>query len=164
MVSSTHPSSHVKVKMFEHYIFSAALCAYIAANRDGLQAELDKHACILFRGFDVTSAQQFNDFVMACGKDELPYIGGAAPRTNVCGRVFTSNEVRKRASTCPQCGTFVVRRAHPPNRSPSTMRWPRSPRTPLGFGFSAKFRPRKAVRRHCVSQMCSIVNYAKCIQ
>ncbi|PQM33854.1 clavaminate synthase-like protein [Prunus yedoensis var. nudiflora] len=34
----------------------------------------------------------FNDVVEASGFEEFPYVGGAAPRTNVVGRVFTANE------------------------------------------------------------------------
>ncbi|KAL0319308.1 UNVERIFIED_CONTAM: Clavaminate synthase-like protein [Sesamum angustifolium] len=42
---------------------------------------------ILFRGFDsLATASDFNDVVEAFGYEELPYVGGAAPRTNVVGR------------------------------------------------------------------------------
>lgn len=51
-----------------------------------------KTGAILFRGFDVNTAKDFNDVVEAFGFEELPYVGGAAPRTNVVGRVFTANE------------------------------------------------------------------------
>lgn len=58
-----------------------------------LESVLHKTGAILFRGFSsVSSASDFNDVVEAFGYDELPYVGGAAPRTNVVGRVFTSNE------------------------------------------------------------------------
>lgn len=40
----------------------------------------------------MNSATDFNDVVEAFGFDELPYVGGAAPRTSVVGRVFTANE------------------------------------------------------------------------
>ncbi|XP_059303176.1 clavaminate synthase-like protein At3g21360 [Lycium ferocissimum] len=53
---------------------------------------LHQSGAILFRGFPVNSASDFNDVVEAFGYEELPYVGGAAPRTNVVGRVFTSNE------------------------------------------------------------------------
>lgn len=38
------------------------------------------------------TASDFNEFVEAFGFEELPYVGGAAPRTNIVGRVFTANE------------------------------------------------------------------------
>lgn len=53
---------------------------------------LHQTGAILFRGFPLTSASDFNHFVEAFGFLELPYVGGAAPRTNVVGRVFTANE------------------------------------------------------------------------
>lgn len=47
---------------------------------------------VLLRGFPVRTASDFNEAVEAFGYEELPYVGGAAPRTNVVGRVFTANE------------------------------------------------------------------------
>ncbi|KAL9999949.1 putative TauD/TfdA-like domain, taurine dioxygenase TauD-like superfamily [Helianthus debilis subsp. tardiflorus] len=65
----------------------------IRDHKPWLQSVLHKTGAILFRGFSsVSSASDFNDVVEAFGFDELPYVGGAAPRTNVVGRVFTSNE------------------------------------------------------------------------
>ncbi|XP_071731914.1 clavaminate synthase-like protein At3g21360 isoform X1 [Rutidosis leptorrhynchoides] len=65
----------------------------IRDHKPWLESLLHKNGAILFRGFSsVSSASDFNDVVEAFGYDELPYVGGAAPRTNVVGRVFTSNE------------------------------------------------------------------------
>ena len=66
--------------------------AFLTQNRDEILAKLLQHGSILFRGFPVADAKDFNDFVLAFGWQELPYIGGAAVRNNVCGVVFTSNE------------------------------------------------------------------------
>ncbi|KAG8490024.1 hypothetical protein CXB51_015514 [Gossypium anomalum] len=57
-----------------------------------LDSLLLKSGALLFRGFPVKTAKDFNDVVEAFGFKELPYVGGAAPRTNVVGRVFTANE------------------------------------------------------------------------
>ncbi|KAL4576796.1 hypothetical protein LXL04_012896 [Taraxacum kok-saghyz] len=58
-----------------------------------LESVLHKTDVILFRGFSsVSSASDLNDVVEAFDYEELPYVGGAAPLTNVVGRVFTSNE------------------------------------------------------------------------
>ncbi|XP_022144439.1 clavaminate synthase-like protein At3g21360 [Momordica charantia] len=51
-----------------------------------------KSGAVLFRGFPVEVASDFNDVVEAFGFEEFPYVGGAAPRTRVVGRVFTANE------------------------------------------------------------------------
>jgi hypothetical protein len=47
---------------------------------------------VLLRGFPARAAADFDRAVDAFGYAELPYVGGAAPRSNVVGRVFTANE------------------------------------------------------------------------
>lgn len=64
----------------------------LAQNRAWVDAQLHQHGALLLRGFPLFSAADFNAVVEASGCAELPYVGGAAPRTNVVGRVFTSNE------------------------------------------------------------------------
>ncbi|XP_004302856.1 PREDICTED: clavaminate synthase-like protein At3g21360 [Fragaria vesca subsp. vesca] len=70
----------------------SALTKTIEAQRPYLEALLRESGAVLFRGFPLNSASDFNDVVEAFGFEELPYVGGAAPRTNVVGRVFTANE------------------------------------------------------------------------
>ncbi|PKA64484.1 Clavaminate synthase-like protein [Apostasia shenzhenica] len=60
--------------------------------RSRLEALLHSSGALLLRGYPVRSAADFNAAVEAFGYEELPYVGGAAPRTNVVGRVFTANE------------------------------------------------------------------------
>ncbi|CAF2099531.1 clavaminate synthase-like protein At3g21360 [Brassica rapa] len=64
----------------------------ITTHKPYLDSLLHRSGAVLFRGFPVNSATDFNDVVEAFGFDELPYVGGAAPRTSVVGRVFTANE------------------------------------------------------------------------
>ncbi|KFK39444.1 hypothetical protein AALP_AA3G245700 [Arabis alpina] len=64
----------------------------IKTQKPYLDSLLHESGAVLFRGFPVNSAVEFNDVVEAFGFDELPYVGGAAPRTSVVGRVFTANE------------------------------------------------------------------------
>ncbi|CAH9122783.1 unnamed protein product [Cuscuta epithymum] len=64
----------------------------VKLQKQWLEALLHQSGAILFTGFPVSSASGFNDVVEAFGYEELPYIGGAAPRTNVVGRVYTANE------------------------------------------------------------------------
>ena len=68
------------------------LAAAVAADKSYLDSLLHKTGAILFRGFPLTTASDFNDAVGAFDFEELPYVGGAAPRTNIVGRVFTANE------------------------------------------------------------------------
>ena len=65
---------------------------WIAQNRQSVEELLVSRGALLFRNFPVNSPSEFNDVVEAFGWEEFPYVGGAAPRTNIVGRVFTSNE------------------------------------------------------------------------
>ncbi|XP_042949726.1 clavaminate synthase-like protein At3g21360 [Carya illinoinensis] len=64
----------------------------IKSQKPFLEALLLKSGALLFRGIPVSTASTFNDVVEAFGFDELPYVGGGAPRTKVVGRVTTANE------------------------------------------------------------------------
>lgn len=69
------------------------LTASVEDQKPWLDSLLHQHGAVLFRGFNcLNTASDFNDVVEAFGYEELPYVGGAAPRTNVVGRVFTANE------------------------------------------------------------------------
>ncbi|WCJ40876.1 2-oxoglutarate (2OG) and Fe(II)-dependent oxygenase superfamily protein [Euphorbia peplus] len=64
----------------------------IKTEKSYLESLFHKTGAILFRGFPITTASDFNDVVESFGFEELPYVGGPAPRTNVIGRVITANE------------------------------------------------------------------------
>ncbi|KAL4625981.1 hypothetical protein ACB092_05G063500 [Castanea dentata] len=64
----------------------------IKTEKKFLDSVLHKSGAVLLRGFPVNTASDFNDVVEAFGFEELPYVGGAAPRSNVVGRVFTTND------------------------------------------------------------------------
>ncbi|WCJ40877.1 2-oxoglutarate (2OG) and Fe(II)-dependent oxygenase superfamily protein [Euphorbia peplus] len=64
----------------------------IKTEKSYLDSLFHKTGAILFRGFPITTASEFNDVVESFGFEEFPYIGGAAPRTNIIGRVFTASE------------------------------------------------------------------------
>lgn len=64
----------------------------ISSQKPWLESILHESGAILLRGFPIHTASDFNVVVESFGFDELPYVGGAAPRTNVVGRVFTANE------------------------------------------------------------------------
>lgn len=84
-VLSPNPTSAVA-----HDLFS--FLQSIRAEKLYFQKLLHSSGAILLRGFPVGTASAFNDVVESFGFEELPYVGGAAPRTNVVGRVFTANE------------------------------------------------------------------------
>eukprot|EP00897_Mesotaenium_endlicherianum_P005114 jgi/Mesen1/4630/ME000239S03903 len=66
--------------------------AWVRQQKIWIENQLLEYGAVLLRGFPVESAADFNRVVEAFEWEELPYVGGAAPRTNVVGRVFTSNE------------------------------------------------------------------------
>lgn len=68
------------------------LSRWVAENQRELEQLALKHGAVLLRGFAVPDPTAFNAVVEALGHEELPYIGGAAPRTLIVGRVFTANE------------------------------------------------------------------------
>ncbi|XP_059175090.1 uncharacterized protein LOC131955129 [Physella acuta] len=67
-------------------------CDWLASQKANIESQLLKHGAILFRGFPLQSAQDFDDFVTAYGLESLSYVGGAAPRVKVTENVFTANE------------------------------------------------------------------------
>ncbi|KAF9596836.1 hypothetical protein IFM89_013884 [Coptis chinensis] len=70
----------------------STFCETITNKKQWLESLLHSSGALLLRGFPVKTASDFNQVVEAFGYEELPYVGGAAPRTNVIGRVFTANE------------------------------------------------------------------------
>ena len=65
----------------------------INANKQWLDSLLHRSGAILFRGFPVFSASDFNDVVESSGYEDFRYdVGGAGSRTKVVGRVYTANE------------------------------------------------------------------------
>jgi len=71
---------------------SAEAVEWVKNNKAHIEGILLRHGVILFRGFPVHDATAFDQFVKAFGYENLPYIGGAAPRTQVVGNVYTANE------------------------------------------------------------------------
>jgi hypothetical protein len=66
--------------------------AYVEANQQLLDDMLRESKAIYFRNFPVTNVQHFDRIIQATGLKEMAYIGGAAVRTQITPRVFTSNE------------------------------------------------------------------------
>eukprot|EP01018_Ginkgo_biloba_P036469 Gb_16279 [translate_table: standard] len=63
----------------------------IQNNIEWLNNQLDRVGALLFRGFPVKNASDFNAVIEAFGWEEQPYLG-AASRTRIQGRVYTANE------------------------------------------------------------------------
>ena len=65
---------------------------FIEQHRDEILSRLLQTGAILFRGFPILDARAFDTFARAFNWLPLPYVGGAAPRSQVTEIVFTSNE------------------------------------------------------------------------
>ncbi|MBW2269849.1 MAG: TauD/TfdA family dioxygenase [Deltaproteobacteria bacterium] len=72
----------------------AELSAFASKHRSAIRAALLEYGGLLFRGFGVTEASQFEDFTLALDLPLMEYPRGMTPRTRVQGRVFTSTDTR----------------------------------------------------------------------
>src|SRR5262245_19108871 len=71
-----------------------AAVAWLVARRHELVEQAAEHGAVLFRGFPVATAQDFDLFVAAFGLPNFPYYESLsnAVRVNRTPRVFTANE------------------------------------------------------------------------
>jgi alpha-ketoglutarate-dependent taurine dioxygenase len=69
-----------------------ALHDYVLANGTQIQQLLTAHGGILFRGFDLTGAQEFRGCAERLGGTPFEYVGGNSPRRGVATDVYTSTE------------------------------------------------------------------------
>src|SRR5688572_2720452 len=69
-------------------------CLWLAAHRDMLLQKAAEHGAILFRGFPLRTAQDFDAFIAAFNLTNFPYEESLsnAVRINRTPRVFTANE------------------------------------------------------------------------
>ncbi|HEX8559631.1 MAG TPA: TauD/TfdA family dioxygenase [Pyrinomonadaceae bacterium] len=68
------------------------LAQWAARHRPQVESWLLEHGAILFRGFGVSSASEFESFARAVSDELLEYQERAAPRSQVSGHVYTSTE------------------------------------------------------------------------
>lgn len=66
--------------------------SYIETNHQVLDDMLRESKAIYFRNFPISNVHDFDRIIQATGLKEMAYIGGAAVRTQITPRVFTSNE------------------------------------------------------------------------
>lgn len=70
-----------------------SLVSLCVGERDSLQTNLLEYGALLFRGFAVQTTNDFERVVRAfSNKDLLAYVGGASPRVELGGGVYTSTE------------------------------------------------------------------------
>ena len=99
-VELTHPAQHhsqsgplPKILAPGHDADRGGLLALISGHRDALKSELQQAGGLLFRGWGLKGAHDFEAALDAAQFKEMPYVGGAAPRSAVTGgRIMTANE------------------------------------------------------------------------
>jgi alpha-ketoglutarate-dependent taurine dioxygenase len=69
-----------------------SLLEWVAANRTQIDAWLQHHGGILFRGFGVGSVGEFERFIEAAADNWAEYREPATPRTQVSGNIYTSTD------------------------------------------------------------------------
>ncbi|NQZ30775.1 MAG: TauD/TfdA family dioxygenase [Oceanospirillaceae bacterium] len=66
---------------------------WVAQNYPELKQRLIVHGAILFRGFPLSGADDFEQMLNHTDFENMPYVGGAAPRSQVtASRIVTANE------------------------------------------------------------------------
>jgi len=73
-------------------IADVSLIDWVKSNVDYIENGLLESGGILFRGFDVTSPADFNDFLKAIPVELMSYMEGATPRVELKDKVYTSTE------------------------------------------------------------------------
>jgi hypothetical protein len=68
------------------------LVAWASRNRELIEEKLLQAGALLFRGFDVRTARQFEQFIESLSADLLEYSYRSTPRSHVSGRIYTSTE------------------------------------------------------------------------
>jgi hypothetical protein len=67
-------------------------CSIIQEHLSDVKSLLAQHGTILFRGFPISSSQEFEEFTKTFDYKNMPYSSGGAPRKHVHGIVSTANE------------------------------------------------------------------------
>lgn len=83
----------IEPKKKELFAIEGQFFTFLKRNREEINKTLLKEGALLFRGFGLKNATDFNQSIESLGWGELlNYIGGDSPRNKVQGRVYTSTE------------------------------------------------------------------------
>jgi hypothetical protein len=78
--------------VLEPAVEGLSLIDWAVSNRQHLDQELLRYGAILFRGFNVKTVAEFEQFMEAFAGELLEYSFRSTPRTPVSGRIYTSTE------------------------------------------------------------------------
>jgi len=70
----------------------ADVVSWAASNREYLETQLVRHGGILFRGFDISTPEAFQQLCRAVSTELLEYKERSSPRTEVSANVYTSTD------------------------------------------------------------------------
>jgi alpha-ketoglutarate-dependent taurine dioxygenase len=68
------------------------LTAWATQHRESIESRLVEHGAILFRGFEVSSAEQFQQFASAVSSELIEYGERSSPRTRIHSRIYSSTD------------------------------------------------------------------------
>jgi alpha-ketoglutarate-dependent taurine dioxygenase len=68
------------------------LCTWAAENREWIKVRMCRYGGLLFRGFNLRSAAEFERFIQSSSTTLLEYHERSSPRSRVCGSIYTSTE------------------------------------------------------------------------
>ncbi|MDZ4687668.1 MAG: TauD/TfdA family dioxygenase [Planctomycetaceae bacterium] len=92
----------------------AALMAWLNSHRQWLDENLQRYGGLLFRGFEIHSAEEFQQVASVIAPKFLDYTRGTSPRSKVHGRVYTSTEAPRKIPIALHCELAYV--DHYPDR------------------------------------------------
>jgi alpha-ketoglutarate-dependent taurine dioxygenase len=72
--------------------YAGGLLEFVQAHRDSLLDRLLAHGALLFRGFAVKDAQEFDGFITAVSPQRMDYVYGSTPRKSLGNGIFTATE------------------------------------------------------------------------
>src|SRR5205085_698576 len=88
----TLSTTQVLPLVIEPVVSGLDLAAWGAQRREWIEGLLVEHGALLFRGFGLSTAEQFQQFASAVSLELLDYQERAAPRLKVSDKVYTSTE------------------------------------------------------------------------
>ncbi|MEM7585037.1 MAG: TauD/TfdA family dioxygenase [Acidobacteriota bacterium] len=68
------------------------LVSWAASSRGFIEKNLLKYGGVLFRGFEISSPESFQDLIDALGHNALEYTERSSPRSRVDGNIYTSTD------------------------------------------------------------------------
>jgi len=80
------------LRLLEPAVEGLNLIDWVGGNRQHIEQELLRYGAILFRDFNVTTVDEFEQFMKSLTGELLDYSYRSTPRTQVSGKIYTSTE------------------------------------------------------------------------